>query len=196
MLANSGGRRGQISFVAVATRRIALTNDPPAPRYVVFGDHRGEGGREGGVRCPPIKKKGGAVGRDRGSTVQIRAHSDSYLHAFRLCEHLHVQKKKKWEWRGGQGGVVGGRRGPMWRQCAEGGREQRRQRFIRVAPARVCATCVSRPRYLVRGGPTGIGREKKKGGAHVAAVLRHGSKFVSDYRTRPGIQAEQAVDPV
>lgn len=53
--------------------------------------------------------------------------------------------------------------------------------------ARVCATCVSQPRYLVCGGPTGV--EKR---AHVAAMLRHGSKFVSDYRTRPGILAEQA----
>lgn len=52
--------------------------------------------------------------------------------------------------------------------------------------ARVCATCVSQPRYLVCGGQTGV--EKR---AHVAAVLRHGSKFVSDYRTRPGILAQR-----
>lgn len=142
---------------------------------------------------PSPYKKGGAGGRDRGSTVQIRAHSDSYLHTFRLCEHLHVQKKK-WEWRGGQG-VVGRGGGGAHVAAMCGGREGTATTAVHPrGPVRVCATCVSRPRYLVRGGPTGIWEKKK--GAHVAAVLRHGSKFVSDYRTRPGILAEQAVDPV
>lgn len=147
-------------------------------------------GERRGSWMPPLKKKGGGVGRDRGSTVQIRAHSDSYLHAFRLCEHLHVQEKKK------------SRRGREWvrgRGAACGGNVRREGTATTAVHPRglacVCATCVSRPRYLVRGGPTGIGRRNRKG-AHVAAVLRHGSKFVSDYRTRPGILAEQAVDPV
>lgn len=143
---------------------------------------------------PSPYKKGGAVGRDRGSTVQIRAHSDSYLHAFRLCEHLHVQKKKVGV-EGRAGGSGKGRRGGAHVAAMCGGREGTATTAVHPrGPARVCATCVSRPRYLVRGGPTGIWEKKK--GAHVAAVLRHGSKFVSDYRTRPGILAEQAVDPV
>lgn len=52
--------------------------------------------------------------------------------------------------------------------------------------ASVCDMCKSAalPRLL---GPDWDGRS-----AHVAAVLRHGSKFVSDYRTRPGILAEPA----
>lgn len=153
----------QISLVAMTTWRIVLTN---VPRSVVIWD-RGGGVHPSTTNPPPSKNRRGVETEIEARLSRShRRHNDSYLHTFRLCKHLHIQKKKKkkllchpslsaqCELRLHVHPCTG-KAARMWRQCVRGSGGGDNSSFVCRACQYVCVTCVT---HCCLRSETGIGR--------------------------------------
>lgn len=119
---------------------------------------------------PPTNRRGVETEIEARLSRSDRRHNDSYLHTFRLCKHLHIQKKKKLLCHPSLSAQCelrlhvhpcAGKAARMWRQCVRGSRVEGgrgggdNSSFVCRACQYVCVTCVT---HCCLRSETGIGR--------------------------------------